>query len=238
MSTPIAPSRLSPSSQERAFTQERSIERMEATHRHLVSHIGFWAALLTAVLGIAWYIAAFADLILGLLPYPWGLVAQCTPSLFLAPAFVVLLVCVQQRTPLERRIWSSIAVPFGAVYAALCATVYFVELTLVIPHQLSGTIGNLEILVFGTGTFLYAVDILGYGFMSLAGAFAAPAFNGSRLENWIHWLLLANWFMVVGTLIMMFWPQFAFLNGLWVFTIPVPAIFLAVLFQRDQRRAV
>ena len=154
------------------------------------------------------------------------------------PGLCCLLVCVQQRTPLKRRIWSSIAVPFGAVYAALCATVYFVELTLVIPHQLSGTIGNLRILVFGTGTFLYAVDILSYWFMSLAGVFAAPAFNGSRLENWIHWLLLANWFMVVGTLIMMFWPQFAFFNGLWVFTIPVPAIFLAVLFQRDQRRAV
>jgi hypothetical protein len=32
------------------------------------------------------------------------------------------------------------------------------------------------------------------------------------LENCIHWLLLANWFMVVGTSITMFWPRFAFLS--------------------------
>lgn len=120
----------------------------------------------------------------------------------------------------------------------LCSTVYFVELTLVIPHQLSGDIGNLGVLVFGVGTFLYAVDVFGYGFMSLAAAFAAPAFGGSRLENWIRWLLLANWLVVfVGPPVMMFWPQLAFLWLVWILTIPVPTILLAVLFQRDQHWA-
>jgi hypothetical protein len=234
MSTHVSPSRLPPpSSEQRTFTEERYIGRMEVYRTHLVSHIGFWSALLTAVLGMAWALASFASNILGLLPQPWGLVAQMVPSLFLAPAFVVLLVCVQHRTPVERRIWSSIAVPLGAIYATLCSTVYFVELTLVIPHQLSGDIGNLGVLVFGFGTFLYAVNVFGYGFMSLAGAFAAPAFGGSRLENWICWLLLANWPLAfVGPLVMMFWPQFAFLWVVWVFTIPLPAILLAVLFQR------
>lgn len=77
--------------------------------------------------------------------------------------------------------------------------------------------------MFGVGTFLYAVDVFGYGFMSLAAAFAAPAFGGSRLENWIRWLLLANWLVVfVGPPVMMFWPQLAFLWLVWILTIPVP----------------
>ncbi len=230
--------RISPSSEHRTFTEEQSIGRMEVQGLHLVSHIGFWSALLTAALAMAWVLAAVADIVLGLLPHPWGLVAQMAPSLFLAPAFVVLLVCIQHRTPVERRIWSSIAVPLGAVYATLCSTVYFVELTLVIPHQLSGDVGNLGVLVFGVGTFLYAVDVFGYGVMSLAAAFAAPAFGGSGLENWIRGLLLANCLVVfVGPPVMMFWPQLQFLMFVWVLTIPVPAILLAVLFKRDQRRA-
>ena len=234
MSTHVSPSRLPPpSSNQRTFTEERSIGRMEVYRTHLVSHIGFWSALLTAVLGMAWALASFTSNILGLLPQPWGLDAQMVPSLFLAPVFVVLLVCVQHRTPVERRIWSSIAVPLGAVYAALCGTVYFVELTLVIPHQLSGNVGNLGVLVFGVGTFLYAVDVFGYWFLSLAAAFAAPAFGGSRLENWIRWLLLTNWlFVVILTPVMMFWPQFSFLWVVWVFMIPVSAILMTVLFKR------
>ncbi len=240
MSTQVSPSTLTPpSSEQRTFTEESSVGRMEALRKHLVSQIGFWSAILTAVLGMAYTVAAVAATVLGFPPHPWGLVAQMAPSLFLAPAFVVLLVCVQHRTPVERRVWSSIAVPLGAVYATLCSTVYFVELTLVIPHQLSGDVGNLGVLVFGVGTFLLAVDVFGYGFMSLAAAFAAPAFHGSRLENWIRWLLLANWPLAfVGPPVMMFWPQLVFFgNAVWVLTIPVPAILLAVLFKRDERRA-
>jgi hypothetical protein len=238
MSTPISPTRLPPSSfEQRALIEEHTSKETEATRRHLVSQIGFWSALLTAVLGMAYIVAEVANALFGFPARPWNGVTLWAPSLFLAPAFVILLVCVQHRTPVERRIWSSIAVPLGAVYAALCSTVYFVELTLVIPHQLSGNVGSLGILVFGAGTFLQTVDIFGYAFMSLAAAFAAPAFGGSRLENWIRWLLLANWPLAFLIPLQMFWPTLVNALVAWVLTIPVPAMLLAVLFRQDQRRA-
>jgi len=44
---------------------------------------------------------------------PLGIAVLLTPSLFLAPAFVVLLVCIHQVTPPAQRVWSLTALTFG-----------------------------------------------------------------------------------------------------------------------------
>jgi hypothetical protein len=207
----------------------------------MVKQVGLWAAILTAVFALGWEVAE--TLATGF-NIPAGVragVGRFAPSLFLALSYVALMVAIREQAPAERRIWPAAAVPFATIYAALNATVYFVQLTLVIPHQLAGNLGDLAPFVLQAGRYLFAVDVFGYALMSLAAAVAAPAFAGSRsrLERWIFWLLLANApFAVAGPLVMMFTSQGVSLMvlwaAIWTLLIPVPAILLAVLFRRGR----
>jgi hypothetical protein len=154
------------------------------------------------------------------------------------------MVAIYYHAPVERRVWASIAVQVATIYAALNATIYFVELTLVVPRQLSGTLGGLGFFAMKPGQYLFAVDVFGYTLMSVAAACAACTFFGAqrRLERWIGWLLLANApFAVVGPLVMMFSSLGVSLMTLWAIIwtaiIPVPAILLAVVFRREGKSA-
>ena len=243
MVTVTSPSARTPSApHKRVLPEGRAASTIEAERTRLVGRVGFWAAILTATCALGWVVAVTLASAFNIPAGQWGLVTQFAPSLFLALAYVALMVAIRERTPVERRIWPSIAVPIATIYATLNATVYFVELTLVTPRKLSGDLGNLGFLDMKSGLYLFAVDVFGYALMSLAAAFAAPAFAGSRsrLERWIFWLLLANWpFAAVGPLVMMFTSQGVSLMilwaAIWTLLIPVPAILLAVVFRSEAR---
>jgi hypothetical protein len=233
---PRPPAPLTPSGQRAATPSSDDSTR-------LVSQVGFWASVVTAAGGLGWIVAVTLAGA-GIPGGQWGLVTQFAPSLFLALAYVALIVAIRERAPVERRIWASLALPVATMYATLNATVYFVELTLVTPKKLSGNLGNLGFLDMKSGLYLFAVDVFGYGLMSLAAALVAPTFgrSSSPLERWIHGLLTANWIIVIfGPPIMMFWSQGVPLMlvwaAVWMVTIPLPAILLAVLFRREENAA-
>ena len=112
---------------------------------------------------------------------PLGIVVLLTPSLFLGSSFLVLVVSIHQATTPERRVWSHVAVAFATAYATLISIVYFAQLTWVGPRLTQGQTEGLEPFLFVPfDSFLYAVDILGYSFMSASTLFAAMVFTGRR----------------------------------------------------------
>jgi hypothetical protein len=98
----------------------------------------------------------------------WAGVGRFAPSLFLALAYVAYMVAIREHAPAERYIWPAVAVPFATTYAAISATTYFVQLTVVIPHQLRGNLGDLAPFALQSVRYLFAVDVFGYTLMSLA----------------------------------------------------------------------
>lgn len=116
--------------------------------------LGFWSAVLATVFSLTYDLAQIAEWLgfLGPAGGPesssavFGLVVLLTPSLFLAPSFLVLVVCIHQVAPSERR---------------------RLEPFLFVPFD----------------SFLYAVDILGYTFMSVSTPFAARVFMGDGQER-------------------------------------------------------
>jgi hypothetical protein len=75
----------------------------------------------------------------------------------------------------------------------LISLVYFVQLTLVAPRMARGEVGGIELLVFVPfNSFLYAVDLLGYSFMSMATLFVAFAFRGDGVERIARGFLFIN----------------------------------------------
>ena len=208
------------------------------------SATGFWSAVLATFLSIAYVVGQLAEWI-GLLgsaggpasaSTPVGLIVLLTPSLLLASAFLVLMICVHEVTAPERRVWSHAAVAFATAYLVLVSLVYFVQLTLVMPRLSRGQAAGIEPFLFVPfDSFLYAVDILGYSFMSVATLFAAAAFAGGGPHRRIRVLLTANGALLPFIALQMYVHGLIWVAALWAITFPASTWSLARFFQRQRQ---
>jgi hypothetical protein len=165
---------------------------------------------------------------------PLGIVVLLTPSLLLGSAFLLLMVSVHQVAPPERRVWSHAAVAFATVYTALISINYFVQLTWVGPRLARGQIAGMESFLFTPfDSFLYAVDILGYSFMSLATLAAAQVFTGGGLQRTARWFLRANGLLLPFIALQMYWHPLIWFATAWALTFPGATWSLALLFRRS-----
>jgi hypothetical protein len=203
--------------------------------------LGYRSAVLATVLGVAYVLAQLAEW-LGLLgsrggpesaSTPLGLALLLTPSLLLGSTFLVLTVCVRRVAPPDRRVYGEVAVAFATAYAVLVSLVYFVQLTLVAPRLARGDTAGIEAFVFVPfDSFLYAVDILGYAFMSVSTLFAARVFAGGGPERVARGCLLANGLLLPFLVFQMYYPPLIWVASLWAVTFPGSTASLALLFAR------
>jgi hypothetical protein len=208
--------------------------------------VGFWSAVLATAFSIIYDIGQIAEWI-GLLgsqggaessSTPLGLVVLLTPSLFLGSSFLVLAVSIHQVASPDRKIWSHIAVVFATVYTVLISINYFVQLTWVAPRLAAGRIQGMEQFLFVPfDSFLYAVDILGYSFMSLATLFAAKVFTGGGLERVVRFFLIANGLLVPFIALQMYVHWLIWIAAFWAVTFPGSTWSLALLFRRARTTA-
>lgn len=202
---------------------------------------GFWSAVLATVFSIAYVVGQLAEW-MGLLgseggpessSTALGIVLLLTPSILLGSAFLVLTVSIHQIATPGKKVWSHAAVAFASVYTALISIVYFVQLTLVLPRLLRGQVEGIEFLLFVPfDSFLYAVDILGYSFMSLATLFAGFVFAGKGLERVVKTFLIANGLLLPFIALQMYVHPLIWIAALWAVTFPGAAWSLAILFRR------
>ena len=164
---------------------------------------------------------------------PLGLVVLLTPSLFLGPSFLVLVVSIHQLSSTNRRIWSHTAVVFATAYTVLISINYYVQLTWVVPQLAAGHTQGIEPFLFVPfDSFLYSVDILGYSFMSVATLFAARVFTGSGQERLVRLFLTANGLLLPFIALQMYVHWLIWIAALWAVTFPGSTWSLAVLFHR------
>ena len=203
--------------------------------------VGFWSAVLATVFSLVYVVGQLAEW-LGWLgseggpesaSTPIGLTVLLTPSLFLGSAFLVLVVSIHQVAASDRKVWSQAAVAFATMYAALISIVYFVQLTLVAPRIAQGRVAGIESFLFVPfDSFLYAVDILGYSFMSVATLFAAQVFTGKGIERVARFWLTANGLLLPFLALQMYYHSLIWIAALWAITFPASTWSLAILFRR------
>ena len=203
--------------------------------------VGFWSAILATVFSVTYIVGQLAEW-LGLLGSQGGaessstllgLIVLLTPSLFLGSSFLVLVVGIHQLASPDRKIWSHVAVAFATAYTILISIVYFVQLTLVAPRIARGQIEGIEAFLFVPfDSFLYAVDLLGYSFMSVSTLFAAMVFTDSGLDRVVRLFLTANGLLLPFIALQMYFHPLIWLAALWAVTFPGSTLSLAFLFQR------
>lgn len=154
--------------------------------------VGLWSAIAVTVL-----VAAFGvSLAIG---FPVGV--SFVASFFLAPAFVAMLVSLAAAALPERRIWGQLGAGFAVIYAVMVTTTYYLQLAVVLPGEGRIPDGMSRLLEFTPGSALFALDMLGYGFMTLATLAASPVFVGRGLQRWLRAWYIAHGMLGVPTLL-------------------------------------
>ena len=206
---------------------------------------GFWSGLLATLFSVTYIIAQLAEWAgwLGSAggpsssSTPLGIVLLLTPSILLGPSFLVLMVSLHRAAPAEGRVWSQAAVSFATAYMVLVGVVYFVQLTFVAPRITAGRTEGIELLLFTPfDSFFYAVDILGYSFMSIATAFAALALTDEPLERRIRAALIANGLILPFLVFQLFVPSLIWVASAWAITFPLSTVLLTMYFRRGLER--
>lgn len=203
--------------------------------------VGFWSAVLATAFSLMYVVAQLAEWSGWLgsrggpesASTPIGLAVLLTPSLFLGSSFLVLVASIHQLAAPDRRVWSHAALAFATAYATLISIVYFVQLTLVAPRIAQHRVTGIEAFVFVPfDSFLYAVDILGYSFMSVATLFAAQVLTGGGIERVARAWLTANGLLLPFLALQMYFHPLIWIASLWAVTFPASTWSLAMLFHR------
>jgi hypothetical protein len=208
--------------------------------------VGFWSAVLATVFSITYDVGQIAEW-LGWLgsqggpesaSTPLGIAVLLTPSLLLGSSFLLLVVSIHQVASPDRRVWSQAAVAFATAYAVLISLNYYVQLTWVAPRLAAGRTQGIEPFLFlPFDSFLYAVDILGYSFMSVATLCAARVFTASGQERVVRLFLTANGLLLPAIALQMYAHWLIWIAALWAVTFPGSTWSLAMLFQRATIRS-
>ncbi len=200
-------------------------------HSSSINRMGFITAILSVIFGFCYSIAQILSTA-QIIPHPQDLFWLFLPSLFLAPSFLIAIICLHYAASASLKIWTNIGVAFAVLYCTDVSMVYFTQLTVIVPAQLKGQIDEKSVLLFNPKTFLMAVDCLGYFFMSLSTLFTAFAF---RKNTWLYRGLLWNGALMPVLVLAFFYPTFYYIGALWMITFPLAMINAARFFRNDSR---
>lgn len=216
-----------------------------------VNTLGFWAAILTALLSVAWVFAMFGvQQIVAPMPEWRGAAAYAGdfrplhllnlyPSLFLALTFLVLMACIHLHAPSDKKVWSLIALLMAVVYATMASINYNIQLVAVRWSLLSGESEGMAMFPQANPHSIFWALANAYVYMCLAMLFAAPVFAGGGLERWIRRLLIGAGLVAPAQLAVTVFDLSGALmlvaGPLWFIGLPAVSVLLAVLFRRGAR---
>ena len=162
--------------------------------KNIASQLGFWASALGAILGGIYLLVlifffsteGFASPPSPFVQFVGGIVTFLT-----VPVLVILCTASRFVNEEENKVLGSLGVNFIILFAATVSINRFVQLT-VIQQSLPDVPTDLtRFLPYATGSVMFALEVLGWGFFSsLAAVFVAPLFSSSPLNRTIRWLFI------------------------------------------------
>lgn len=116
---------------------------------------------------------------------------SCGISMFISFGYLLMTCGLAAFARQERKGCAYAAVAFAAAYAALICLVYYTQLTTVRLQAAPAEV--LDALTFKPGSWMFNVDMLGYGLLSVSTFFAGFAIDAqSKGEAWLRRLLLIH----------------------------------------------
>jgi hypothetical protein len=214
-----------------------------------VVKLGFWSAVLSGLLALSWFVAMIVQTILAP-PREWAGVEafvsdfrpiemlNFVPSLPLASAFLVMMVCVYFFASEQNKIWAMLGLAFTIVYAVMASVNYLTQLLVVRYSIALGETEVLGLLSHANPHSVFWALANSYGYMSLAMLFAAWVFGSGSLERWVRRLFIVVGvtapFQFVGVLFQLGLAVGAPAGLIWSTATPAACFLIAALFRRAE----
>ena len=164
--------------------------------RKKASRLGFWFAILMAAVTFTALALAVTTLPMsgplcrsGCVSYPYEAVAAFVPhdyiwmypAILMAPVFAMLMVCIHNYAPDDKKIFSQAGLAFALIYAALLSMNYIIQIEVMQPSILKGEMDGLALFSqYNPHGIFIALEDLGYLMMSLAFFCTALDFHQKR----------------------------------------------------------
>jgi hypothetical protein len=208
--------------------------------KNIAAKLGFWSSLYIAVLGGIYLLLLITNFSTAGFSFPPSEIVQLVGGIItflIAPGMVVLFTAIRYLKDSHNAVLGSLGISFITLFAATVSINRFVQLT-VIQHSMPGA-GSQDLarfLPYSTGSVMFALEMLGWGFFSsLAALFVAPLFSGSRLNISVRWLFAAyalfSFTSVIGFMTATPITAFAFIA--WGPILLTLAIMLSIYFRRE-----
>lgn len=193
--------------------------------------LGFWAALVAFVAATGYSVVQVMQ-VLGLILFPLDAILIFGFSICIATPFVIAMAAFHHAVPFEKRAWTLAAVALASMYATLVSMVYMTELTVTIPQTLQGHAATVQPFTFAPHSFFWAIDALGYVFMSFAALLAAGALAWRGLEGWLRLFLILHGLQAPVIVMILLRPDLLLWGSEWIVTGPGAMLLMAVYFAR------
>lgn len=201
------------------MSKSESTTRFKEMDRKITS-LGFWSAIIMTIAVIFSGITASTAM----------KIPSLVSGIILIPIFILMMACIHEFSPVDKKIFSRLGLLFTSGYAVLIGFNYYMQLTLVR--------NDLYTVVFAMDdpqSIMWVIEVLGYGFMGLATLSSAFVFSNGKLENAIRWLFIVNGILGIGGMIgFSLGLSLNILAGgliVWDIIMPLSSLLLAILFR-------
>jgi len=191
---------------------------------HKMTSLGFWSAVIMTIAVIFSGITASTAM----------KIPSLVSGIILIPVFILLMACIHEYSPADKKFFSRLGLLFTMGYAVLIGFNYYMQLTLVQNNLYSDAFAMDD-----PQSIMWVIEVLGYGFMGLATFSTAFVFTNGKLENAIRWLFIVNGILGIGGMIgYALGLSLNILAGgliVWDIIMPLSSLLLAVVFRRVLR---
>jgi hypothetical protein len=201
------------------MSTSESTTRFKEMDRKITS-LGFWSAIIMTIAVIFSGITASTAM----------KIPSLVSGIILIPIFILMMACIHEFSPVEKKIFSRLGLLFTSGYAVLIGFNYYMQLTLV-RNDLYSVVFAMD----DPQSIMWVIEVLGYGFMGLATLSSAFVFSNGKLENAIRWLFIVNGILGIGGMIgFSLGLSLNILAGgliVWDIIMPLSSLLLAILFR-------
>jgi hypothetical protein len=163
--------------------------------KNVAGKLGFWSSVTIAVLGAFYLLLLIFNFSTGGFSFPPSQTVQFiggVVTFLTVPGLVVQFTAIRYVKDWDSKILGSLGISFITLFAATVSINRFVQLTVIQqspPGEASRDLARF--LPYATGSVMFALELLGWGFFSsLAALSVAPLFSGSLFNRSIRWLFV------------------------------------------------
>lgn len=169
---------------------------------------------------------------LHIIPYPGNLYWFFLPLLLLAPAFLIMTVCLDILADENSRRWTMPAWGLATINCMMMIMIYGSQPGHLDPSHFNWKTGDMGLLIFKHHTTLLAMKYAGLFLISAATFILAFSFHA----KWFFRSLLLNGLVLPLLIVSYFFPDYYYLASVWMITFPLATFHATRFFTREEKK--